>query len=377
MPTSPERMDELLNSYVANTCSDAERNELFNLLKDDWERIESGRTLPGVDWDKMYENILGIKMKTVQRKISSWKRWAVAASILFVIGFSGYLLLNSPAKKTEKMQANFTNDVPAPKINKAIITLANGHTVSLDSLSSGTLATQGNTLVTKTKDGQVIYNGTTTDQKEVLNTLSNPRGSKVVSLTLADGSRVWLNAGSSLTYPVAFIGNQRQVSITGEAYFEVTHNPEQPFMVSKGDMEVKVLGTHFNVNAYDDENDIKITLLQGSVEVKNKNRKIKIMPGQQAIDERDGQLTINKEADLEQVMAWKNGLFKFKDVTIEPIMRELERWYNLDIVYQGTVKEHFITTVPRDVPVSQVFKYLEATGSVHFKIEGRKVFVKP
>jgi ferric-dicitrate binding protein FerR (iron transport regulator) len=209
------------------------------------------------------------------------------------------------------------------------------------------------------------------------NTLSNPRGSKVINMMLADGSRVWLNAGSSITYPVAFVGNKRNVNIDGEAYFEIAHDASTPFIVSKGDMNVTVLGTHFNVNAYDDENDIKVTLLEGSVNVSTKYevKGVKIKPGEQAIVNTKHEVRTMKDADVEQVIAWKNGYFNFKDADIVSIMRQVEKWYDVEVVYEQRTDKVFIAEIPRTVNAGDFFKILEATGWVRFKIEGKKITV--
>jgi ferric-dicitrate binding protein FerR (iron transport regulator) len=243
-------------------------------------------------------------------------------------------------------------------------------------VGGGTLAVQNEVQVMKTAEGKVVYTGATTKGELVYNTLFNPRGSKVVDMQLSDGSHVWLNAGSSLTYPVAFVGNERKVTIKGEAYFEVAHDDSKPFVVSKDDVSVTVLGTHFNVNAYDDEDALKVTLLEGSVRVaSNGNLKV-IKPGEQAIAA-SGKLQVASDVDLNEVMAWKNGIFKFKDATIESVMRQIARWYDVEVSYEGKVTNHFIATIPRNVSAANAFKILEQTGGVNFKIEGNKVMVTP
>jgi len=310
----------------------------------------------------------------------TWFRLA-AAVILVLVTAGVYYILNNDYEnksitKTEPQETRFKNDVAAPAGTKARITLADGRTVSIDSL---TTLTQNGVSVTKTTDGKIIYDGSAKEM--VYNTLSNPRGSKVIDMTLADGSHVWLNAGSSVTYPVAFIGNERKISITGEAYFEVAHNTAMPFKVSKGEIDVTVLGTHFNVNAYDDEVNMKVTLLQGSVQVNKGNGNSLLKPGQQATISNsplgDGGITVHSNVDLDEVMAWKNGVFKFKDATIELLMRQVEKWYDVEIVYEGKISNHFVATIPRNVTVANVFRILEETGGVHFKIDGKKVTVMP
>jgi ferric-dicitrate binding protein FerR (iron transport regulator) len=321
----------------------------------------------------------------------TWVR-RVAAAAAIIIGIAGgtYFLFQPGNKeeiaKTEPQEKRFKNDVSAPMKAKATITLADGSTVALDSVNYGKLATQGNVNVMVTADGRIVYK----EQQQSIgqmqyNTLSNPRGSKVVDMTLADGSRVWLNAGSSVTYPVAFIGKERNVTITGEAYFEVAHNAAMPFKVSKGEMAVTVLGTHFNVNAFDDETSIKVTLLEGSVKVNNGNESGLLNPGQQAVltgvegsnqaNQKIKQIIVQTNVDLDEVMAWKNGRFYFDGADIKTMMRQLSRWYNVDVEFKADVKSSFVAKISRDEPVTELLKILELTNLVHFKIEGNKIEV--
>jgi hypothetical protein len=268
-------------------------------------------------------------------------------------------------------------DIKPPQSSRATITLANGHKIYLDSTAKGILIRQGNVKLQKLADGEIIYSGSSTNTE--YNTLTNPRGSRPVTMTLTDGTKVWLNAGSSLTYPVAFTGKERKVEITGEAYFEVSRNTSRPFTVKKvqDDASILVLGTHFNVNAYDDEAVMKITLLEGAVKVSKGTNSSLLTPGQQA-ELKDGSIRLINDADMDEVMAWKNGKFQFGEKTdIETIMRQLARWYDVETEYRGKVNRHFWGSISRDANVSQVLKMLETTGIVHFKIEGRKVIVMP
>jgi transmembrane sensor len=244
----------------------------------------------------------------------------------------------------------------------------------LDSTGNGIVALQGTVNVVKLANGQLAYKGSSENIE--YNTLSNPRGSKVISLVLADGSKVWLNAASTLKYPTAFVGKERKVEVTGEAYFEVSHDAAKPFIVTKGVTSVQVLGTHFNVNGYDDETALNVTLLEGSVKVSKGNESVLIEPGQQAAIA-DSRLTIHNNIDLEEVMAWKNGLFSYKGADIETIMRQVSRWYNVDVIFEKSISEKFYAQVSRNTDVSNLLKMLEATKAVHFKIEGRTIKVMP
>jgi len=170
------------------------------------------------------------------------------------------------------------------------------------------------------------------------------------------------------------VSRERRVQVTGQAYFEVVHDASKPFHVQKGDVDVAVLGTHFNVNAFDDEDALRVTLLQGSVKVSRGSDSKLIKPGEQVVAKANS-LTIDYSPDLDQTMAWKNGMFKFNDITIEDLMKQLARWYDVEVVYEDRPAEHFVSTIPRDVPASQAFKILETTGRVHFKIDGKKVTV--
>lgn len=402
MNDSTNRIALLLDKYRDQTATAREEDELYELIAaegneaaiKEWlmtvmEEEEGKADIERSKWETVLQRILE-RGKEQQRAVVIdrtrgfyWKRIAVAASIVGVL-FVGYWMMRpsttlSPA--TDPSTALRT-DVPAPDKNRAMIKMADGTIVYLDSAGNGELAIQGDVKIVKTADGKIIYEGPTPSPSQggdviAYNTLSNPRGSIVMNMTLADGSRVWLNAGSSVTYPVAFVGNERKVTITGEAYFEVAHNAAKPFYVSKGDVSVQVLGTHFNVNAYDDEESIKVTLLEGSVRVQpiaDSRKSILIKPGQQA-KVVNGETSVVSNVDVEQVMAWKNGRFEFKSTDIETIMREVARWYDVEIVYNEQVNQRFNGKIPRTMSAMNVFKVLEETGGVHFKIEGRKVFV--
>ena len=299
-----------------------------------------------------------------------------AAAVIFILLAAGgyYVLLDKPAARDAVTKTQPATDVKPPETNRATITLASGETIYLDSAANGTLVKQKDMEVTKLADGRIVYKGNSTDM--VFNTLTNPRGSQVIDITLSDGTRAWLNAGSSITYPVVFAGSNREVTINGEAYFEVAHNPQKPFRVGKGTMSVSVLGTHFNVNAYDDEADIKVTLLEGAVKVDQENNSKELKPGQQA--RINSEITITNEVNIAQVMAWKNGKFDFGEGTaLTDIMRQVARWYDVDIEYRGKVEQEFWGTMSRQVNVSKVLEKFELTDRVHFKIEGKKIIVYP
>jgi ferric-dicitrate binding protein FerR (iron transport regulator) len=222
-----------------------------------------------------------------------------------------------------------------------------------------------------------VYNGEAASVVQY-NTLTVPRGSKIVELTLTDGTKVVMNAASAITFPTVFAGNERKVAITGEAYFEVAHDKSKPFIVSKGDAQVEVLGTHFNVNAYDDEEAINVTLLEGSVRVTtlSKKQNVILKPGQMA--RITSKLELLPDVNINEVMAWKEGKFRFGEfASIETVMRQLSRWYDVEVQYKGKVSGHIGGTIERAANISQVLHILEMTGIVKFNIQGRKIIVMP
>jgi hypothetical protein len=320
-------------------------------------------------------------------------RVAAAAAVAVCITSAYFLFLNKikPATTIAKVHKHvLTNDVTAPATNKAILTLGNGKTIVLDSVANGPLAQQGNAIVSKLNNGQITYDADNNSATKIqYNTLTVPKGSKPVQLILADGSEVWLDVASSITYPTVFPGKERKVEITGEAYFQVAPltlkggNGRVPFIVSvssaladrKG-VEIQVLGTHFNVNAYDDENSLKVTLLEGAVKVERPgNESLNIKPGQQAEINAEGKMELNKEVDLDEIMSWKNNWFNFNTLTVPEIMQQIERWYNVSVTYQGKPgNKHFSGIVSRNNNVSEVLKIMEQAG-IKFKIEGRNITV--
>jgi transmembrane sensor len=314
------------------------------------------------------------------RVIRMWRKLAVAAVVTGLIALGVWFFTRERLNEQPAVVKNKESDIEAPAIKKAIITLADGRSVPVDSIASGLLAVQRDVKVVKNERGEIVYDPSSakTQHDIAYNTLYNPKGSDVVSLTLADGTKVWLNSESSLQYPVAFAGNERKVSVTGEAYFEVEKNPKKPFKVQfasagrKGTVEV--LGTHFNVNAYDDEPLIETTLLEGSVKVNSEVGSIMLKPGEQASLSRSSHSSHSVE--VQTVMAWKNGQFDFGEGTdLKQIMRQVARWYDVEVEYRGSIREEFGGTMPRGVTAASLLEKFEMTGRVKFKIQGRKVIV--
>jgi ferric-dicitrate binding protein FerR (iron transport regulator) len=349
-----------------------------------------------VDWEKTFENILAKKRSlpvdiSNNKLVNRWWRIAAAAAVVLAITTAIWIFNSRTSNQSEIVLAEKNSgDITAPENNQAMITLADGSTVSLESLKNGVLAQQGNVKLMKLADGRVAYETTSGKINQPLqyNTLVNPRGSKVIDITLSDGSHLWLNAGSSITYPVAFAGRERKVAITGEAYFEVAHDPSKPFFVMKDELTVNVLGTHFNVNAYDNEKDIRVTLLEGSVQLRQgtaaANSSVTLRPGQQGVvsvadqqSENSKGIIVNHVPDIDEVMAWKNGVFHFNRTILPVVLRQFERWYNVDVVYKGVVTEKtFSGEMGNDLSLTEALEGLRDLG-VRFKIEGRKLIVEP
>ena len=263
-----------------------------------------------------------------------------------------------------------------PGRNQALLTLADGRTVLLDQAHLGLLARQGGSQVQKTADGQLRYAGGAAGGARLYNTVATPRGGQY-QLTLPDGSQVWLNAASSLRFPVAFTEAERRVELTGEAYFEVAKDARHPFKVTARGAEVTVLGTHFDVQAYDDEPALAATLLEGAVQVRQGTQQALLRPGQQGRCWPQGQVQV-REVDVQHAVAWKNGYFVFNDEPIEAIMRQVARWYDVDVQYQGVLtNKDFNGKISRYKDAADVLRVLALTGAVHFTTEGRRITVQP
>jgi ferric-dicitrate binding protein FerR (iron transport regulator) len=310
----------------------------------------------------------------------SWKRVAAAAVvILFVLGAAYWVI---PKQNNEKITAS----IAAPRKqtakilpggNHAILTMADGSKIVLDSVQNGNIQSGGATI--SKQGGVLVYDGSSPAKSATAavayNTLTTPRGGQY-KLILADGSKVWLNASSSLRFPTAFTGKERNVELTGEAYFEIAKNKEKPFHVNVNGMQVEVLGTHFNVNAYGDEGAIKTSLLEGSVKIKRGGLSGLLKPGQQGVLENNNNDLKIRKVNMDEVIAWKNGLFQFDGAGIKTIMLEISRWYNVEIVYSGKVPQRsFVGKISRDAALPDVLKILELSN-VKFNVTGRRIIVE-
>jgi transmembrane sensor len=309
----------------------------------------------------------------------SWIKVAVAACIILFISSFAYWFFQQPAK--DKLIATaiapHAKQTPIkPGGNHAVLTIADGRTIVLDSVQNGNIVS-GNSKIKK-QGALLVYDGSKPLKEGTVvtyNTLSTPRGGQY-QLVLPDGSKVWLNASSSIHFPTAFTGNERNVELTGEAYFEIAKNKEKPFHVNVNGMQVEVLGTHFNVNAYADEGAIKTSLLEGSVKIKKGNVSGLLKPGQQGVLNKNSNNIEIKNEDMNEVIAWKNGLFQFDGADIKTIMHEIGRWYDVEIVYAGKVPERrFEGKISRDAELSDVLKILELSN-VKFSVQGKKIVVE-
>ncbi len=398
------RLEYLFNCFFEKTGTQEEKDELLRLINlaqyDEqlkylmdraWSRLSSAYRLSGEQSDRILSEILPSKLtrseltavpaaRIIRMRIIRWSAAAATALLLFAGGWLWYE--NNPGKGMEKppvMMVQYKKEV-APNGNKAVLILANGSAMVLDSAHNGVIAHQGSMQIL-TLNGRLSYNNPEGKQAETVlyNTIVTPRGGQY-QVVLADGSKIWINAASSLRFPTAFTGTEREVELTGEAYFEVAENKNMPFIVKNKGVEVKVLGTNFNVNAYNDEPGIKVTLVEGSVRVAQPDTHYSqlIEPGQAAVISRSGSSNIKVEtADVGEATAWKNGLFVFNNTNIQSVMRQITRWYDTEVTYAGNVNAHLNGMISRNTDLSQVLHMLELTGEAHFKIEGRLVTVLP
>ncbi len=324
------------------------------------------------------------------RRVRFLEKWGWAAAVLLLLGAGTYFYMAS--KKTGidvvKGKAIPTPDI-LPGSNKALLTLSDGTTITLDSAASGAIAQQGGSSIVKTAGGEIVYDtkGLSPD-KVMMNTMSTPRGGQY-RLTLPDGTTVWLNAESSITFPAAFTGNDRKVKVTGEVYMEVVKNAKMPFMVDvDGRTTVEVLGTSFNINSYTNEGAIATTLVEGKVRVlpgnitavsasaEKQQGAVTLKPGQQAFQPNNTTtINISSNANLEQVLAWKNGIFSFTGKSFQSVMKDIERWYDIQVKYEGTIPTRKLKgEMDRGVQLTDLIRFLQGFG-LHVELKNRILVV--
>jgi transmembrane sensor len=387
----PHHLLPLIEKYQAGQAS-PEEIALINKWYHSFDDSAVELVLPeGEDEDDLAEKLKlrlqeTLGMNTRQSAHRFFGRWRIPAAAALVLALTGVIYLSffnqSSRIKTPGqlvMTTGLINDI-APGGNRALLTLADGSVIILDSAANGIISSQGNIRVEKADDGLLTYivNGKriTENDEAFYNTITTPRGGQY-QVTLSDGTKVWLNAASSIRFPVLFTGKERKVEVTGETYFEVAKNPAMPFRVKAENSEVEVLGTHFNINAYTDEDAIRTTLLEGKVKVSAQaNTAIKYLaPGQQSGISKNGNISVLDNADTEEAVAWINGRFQFKSAGLKAILRQVSRWYDVEVEYRGNIDMHFSGQLNRSDNVSKVFEKLKLTGEVNFKIEGRKIIV--
>jgi transmembrane sensor len=370
------------SAFLQLVASDQSEEEIKALIEEEIFRLQSETDVPGFTLTDeqaslIFDHITAGKEPGLSyswgRKISLWVGSA-AAVLLLLAGLYYY-------RSGEAEPARPVTEIPvadvAPGTTGAVLTLSNGQKILLDSLHNGKIGKEGSATITKENGGIAYAPGWAQKGELVYNTLTTPRAYQY-QLTLPDGSRVWLNAESSIVYPAAFAGDERTVTVTGETYFEVVENKQQPFFVQYGNKRVEVVGTHFNVNAYSEETDSRVTLLQGAVKIYNGHSTGVLKPGQQAIiNKANENIRITNEVDTDQVMAWKNGHFDFRETDLKTLMRQLMRWYDVDVEYQQGISERYFTAdISRNKNLSAVLKILEL-NRIHFRIENRRIIVTP
>ncbi len=376
----------LLEKYKAGALSDGEKLQLLSALDDkdqraQWEALieKLYENAPPVDHhdDGVEEMIHSILHPPVRRIFPRWLPYAAAILLLTI---SIYLLTRTThnAQPTSTPQIAAKKDI-LPGGSHAVLTLANGQQIILDSAGAGSLATQGSTHIIKLNAGALTYQSTSNDPAKVFyNTIATPAGGQY-QITLADGTIVWLNALSSLHFPTSFNGPDRSVTITGEAYLEVAKDRSKPFIVHVNDAAIEVLGTHFNVMAYNNESALETTLLQGSVKFIKGNSSVLLKPGQQSRLLQDAQIQLLNDVNLEQVVAWKNGMQSFNSADIKTIMRQVERWYDVKVEYKGEITTRkFSGDIPRDAKLSELLEAFKV-NRIHFDIdaEHKKLTITP
>ncbi|RNL55793.1 FecR family protein [Pedobacter jejuensis] len=375
----------LCEAYLQGTCTQEEENLLI--------AYQQEKGLTDIDFSVHNNQIIKETIKSrIQQSIKSQKKpliklrlfnWKVAASIAALFVVTTYFLVrntNESVTKAPKMVAKAETKKAIeilPGSTKATLTLADGKSIDLTSSKNGVISTQNNSNITKSGNGLVVSgsNNNSITAANTLNKITIPRGGKY-DVVLPDGTHVWLNSSSSLSFPNAFAGNERKVFLTGEAYFEVAKNKEKPFKVDvAGKQVIEVLGTHFNVTAFENDKFIETTLLEGSVKINYNKSNIKIIPGQMAVNNLKDNLKIIP-ADVDEVMAWTNEMFVFKNENINSIMKKVSRWYDVDVDFKGDVSAiNFEGNYARSKSLKSLLKNFELTDKVHFKIEGRRITV--
>ena len=367
---------ELLSQWLAENPAHKQHFEEtyhVDVLKDKLQSFE--RADRDAIWNNTIRRMHDADMSFLEKKSRKMRYWLVAAAAVIFVGISSYLLQYQVKRPVASQQNAVKQDV-APGTSGATLTLANGKQISLSEMNTDSVTEETGVSITKSANGELIYElKGDDDNSDGENTLTTTNG-QTYQIRLPDGSKVWLNAGSSLTYTPRLIkGGKRYVELSGEAYFEVTKNKHKPFVVQTKQQEIEVLGTEFNINAYQNEAFTRTTLLEGSIKVRtNKGEKL-VKPGQQATT--DGNDIQVKEVDVENIIDWKRGDFYLNHVSFKEGMRKIARWYNVEIIYGPGVPDDMVTGgwIARDKLLSQVLKSIESSGMVKFRVDGHKIYV--
>jgi transmembrane sensor len=387
------RFRQLFEGWLHNRLSAGEQAEWMELLvdpmlesvqqqliEDYYEQLPLQYSMEPEVADALFRSILpeSTPSKRVNLWSNGWRPYIAAAAIIGLVALTGILWRAKRNKVPDsRVVVNvYKNDVK-PGGNHAVLTLANGAHIMLDSAGKGNLVSQGGAQLIMVDSGNLAYKAMASDHNAVsYNTLATPAGGQY-QVTLSDGTRVWLNALSSIRFPTTFKGGIRSVDLTGEAYFEVAKDKSSPFHVNATGVDVQVLGTEFNVNAYPDEQSIKTTLIQGSVRLAKANANLLLKPGEEGQTSGTSGLVLDRNVNIDQTLAWKNGKFSFEGANIRAIMRQIARWYNVDVRYQGDPGDYlFDGQIGRDLNLSEVLTGL-SRSNVHFKVDGHVLTVLP
>ena len=374
----------LYEKFLKGECTPHEL-ALLDAYQDDIDLKDRVIGVPPINEDVVKQRIwqrMQAHIKTPANRNLNKLTWLRAAAILVITLSAGLVLFKYQQVKRNgnRLSGNHkTGSEIKPGGNNAYLTMADGTVISLNAAGNGALALRSGIQISKAKDGMVVYKfvnqGKNKSATNAINTITTPRGGQY-QIQLSDGTLVWLNAESSLKFPVTFSEGHRDVELAGEAYFEVTKNKHQPFTVQANGTKVQVLGTHFNVSAYANDASVSTTLLEGSVKMVKQNTEVMLKPGQNGITEK-GETGIKVQpADLEQETAWKNGFIIFNNANIKAIMKQASRWYNVDVVYEGNVSDQLYNgKISKYQDISELLTNIELTGTLHFKVDGRRVTV--
>jgi ferric-dicitrate binding protein FerR (iron transport regulator) len=381
-PLGKKQLLDLIDKYVAGTASEKERLFVEQYCEHFDFRDHPDDGLSELKRQELEKRLLGniharirpaAGAKPDARRRRIWTR-AAAAAVLLLAATGAVTYLVSDRTSPSPVAAVAQPDV-SPGTNGAILKLPGGKSIVLDTLSNGTVRYGARNSISKT-DSMISFAAASGAGRIEYYTLITPRA-RHEQLTLPDGSKVWLNAASSIRFPSAFAKGSREVEISGEAYFEVSKDRLRPFVVKVKDLRIEVLGTHFNVLAYDDDPSVKTTLLEGSVRVVEGSNALLLAPGQQALVDGQGSMTLVKDVNLSETVAWKNNLFWFENDDVRTVMARLSRWYDVDIRIEGRIPDLFTGSIPRNLPFSKVFEVLQKTGSIHYRMKNSDIIVSP